>query len=135
MTHGTIVLDAKKSVAERLADLGRDMALIVEKYRPNRAAVEDIFLFKNPRSALILGQARGAVLAVLGIHGIAIDTLSPTKVKSLTAGRGKAQKFQVARIVALQLGILPPKSADASDALAVALACAHIAQHKSARDP
>lgn len=126
VAHGTIVLDKRKTIAERLADLAVDIATIIEKYRPHRAAVEDVFLFKNPRSALVLGQARGAVLAILGTHGIAIDTLSPTRVKSLTVGRGTAKKFQVAQLVALELGISPPTSEDASDALAIALACAHV---------
>lgn len=125
MAHGTIVLDKQKNVAQRLADLAADLSTIVKKYRPTHAAVEDVFLFKNPRSALVLGQARGAVLAVLGMHGIEIEALSATKVKSLVTGRGKAQKFQVAEIVAMELGIELPTSKDSSDALAVALAHAH----------
>jgi crossover junction endodeoxyribonuclease RuvC len=126
LSHGTILLDQRKSIPERLADLAADMAVLIDKYRPEHAAVEDVFLFKNPRSALVLGQARGAVLAALGMSKIPIETMSPTRVKSLIAGRGKAKKFQVAELVALELGINPPTSADASDALAIALACARI---------
>lgn len=124
LAHGTIVLDKQKSVSERLADLAADLNTIIAKYQPSASAVEDVFLFKNPRSALILGQARGAVLAMLGMHGIKTETMSATKVKSLVTGRGQAQKFQVAEILALQLGIVAPSSKDASDALAVALAYA-----------
>lgn len=126
IAHGTIVLDKKKSVAVRLADLAHDLITLVEKYRPSHAAVEDVFFFKNPRSALILGQARGAVLAVLGLHHVPIETLSPTTIKSLITGRGHADKWQMAEMVAYELGIDVPTSRDASDALSIALARAHL---------
>lgn len=125
VTHGTIISNQKEPISNRLRDIACDLTTILEKYRPTKAAVEDIFLFNNPRSALVLGQARGAVLAVLGLQGLSIETLSPTRVKSLICGRGKAQKFQVAQIVAIELGIPVPKSQDSSDALAIALALAH----------
>lgn len=124
IAHGTIILDPKKPVSERLRDLAVDMAHIIDKYAPTHAAVEDVFFFKNPRSALVLGQARGAVLASLGLRGVAVESLAPTAIKALIAGRGRAQKFQVAHMVSLQLGIAIPQSKDASDALAIALAYA-----------
>lgn len=124
IAHGTIVLDKKQNVTTRLVDLANDLTTIVEKYRPTMAVVEDVFLFKNPRSALVLGQARGAVLATLGVRGILIQTLSPTAVKSMITGSGRAQKFQVATMIAMALDIASPQSTDASDALALALAYA-----------
>ncbi len=129
VAHGTIVLDKKKSISDRLADLAHDLTTLVEKYQPTHAAVEDVFLFRNPRSALVLGQARGAVIAILGLRGIPTTTLSPTKIKALIAGRGQAQKFQVAHMVSLELGIAIPTSPDASDALAIALARAYGGVH------
>lgn len=122
VAHGTVVLDAKKKLSERLADLAHDLKTIIDKYEPDLAVVEDVFFCKNPRSALVLGQARGAALAVLGLKNVSVEVLSPTQVKSLVAGRGRAQKFQIAQIVALELGIAVPQSEDASDALALALA-------------
>lgn len=122
VAHGTIVLDSKKDIAGRLADLARDLTTLLEKYQPSSAVVEDVFFFKNARSALVLGQARGAALAVLGLHSISITSYNPTTVKSLIAGRGHALKFQVAALVALELAIPIPSSKDASDALALALA-------------
>lgn len=122
IAHGTIVLDPKKKLSERLADLAHDLRTVLEKYQPHRAVVEDVFFCKNPRSALVLGQARGAALALLGLKNIPVEVLSPTQVKSLVAGRGRAQKFQIAQIVALELGIAVPQCEDASDALALALA-------------
>ncbi len=122
LAHGTIVLDSKKKLSERIADLAQDLCVLLDKYQPDYAVVEDVFFCKNARSALILGQARGAALAVLGLRNIPVEALSPTEVKSLVAGRGRALKFQLAHIVALQLGIVVPKSEDASDALALAIA-------------
>jgi crossover junction endodeoxyribonuclease RuvC len=122
ITHGTIILDAKKKVHERLGDLAQDLSELIKKYQPEHAVVEDVFVFKNARSALVLGQARGAVIAMLGFYNIPVSSLLPTTVKLLTAGRGQAQKFQVAHMVALELDISIPQSPDASDALALALA-------------
>jgi crossover junction endodeoxyribonuclease RuvC len=122
VAHGTIVLDSKKKLSERIADLAQDLCEVLDKYRPDYAVVEDVFFCKNARSALVLGQARGAALAILGLKKIPVEAISPTQVKSLVAGRGQALKFQVAHIVAIQLGIVVPNSEDASDALALALA-------------
>lgn len=126
VSHGTIILDAHKSVNERLHDLTYDLSTLVEKYRPNCAVVEDVFVNKNARSALLLGQARGVVLAVLGLNKIPTFSMSPTAAKSIVAGSGRAQKLQIAHMVALQLNIETPKSQDASDALSLALAQAFV---------
>jgi crossover junction endodeoxyribonuclease RuvC len=125
IAHGTILLDKKKPLAERLCDLAMDLATILNKYKPTIAAIEDVFVYKNPRSALILGQARGAALAVLGMHGLLITSFSPAQVKSLIFGHGRAKKFQVAHFVAISLNIELPKSPDAADALALAMAKAY----------
>lgn len=126
LAHGTIVLSAKLSLSERLRDLATDIATVIDKYRPTRAVVEDVFLFNNPRSALILGQARGAALAVLGLRGVPVESLSATRIKSLITGNGQAKKFQVAHMVSIALNIDIPHSEDSSDALAIAMALAHI---------
>lgn len=122
VTHGTIMLDKAKPIAARLGDLAHDMVALIQKYKPERAAVEDVFFAKNAHSSLILGQARGAVLAMLGLYGIGVQALAPSAIKLMVAGHGKAQKFQVARMVALELNIAIPSHEDASDALAIALA-------------
>lgn len=122
VSHGTIVLDANKTVSERLGLLAQDLTVLLDKYQPHHAAVEDVYFCKNARSALILGQARGVALGLLGLRGIGVQAFSPTQVKSMIAGRGRALKSQLAHIVALRLGIAVPDSEDASDALAIALA-------------
>lgn len=122
VAHGTIMLDKQKQITERLGDLAHDMAALLQKYKPERAAVEDVFFAKHAHASLILGQARGAILAMLGLYHIKVQALSPTAIKSITAGHGRAQKFQVASMVALELNIPIPTHEDASDALAIALA-------------
>jgi len=122
ISHGVISLKPKKILSERIKDLSHDLSFLLDKYKPNKAVVEDLFLFKNPRSAIILAQARGAVMAILGIHNIDVRSFTPTQVKSLISGRGRAQKFQVAQIISLELKISLPNKEDASDALSLALA-------------
>ncbi len=135
VAHGTIILDKNLNLSERLRDLATDVLTIIDKYKPKRAVVEDVFLFNNPRSALVLGQARGAVLAALGLRGLPVTTLSATKIKSLIAGKGQAKKFQVAQMVSLHLNIAIPQSLDASDALAIALALGHLANNEGLKEP
>lgn len=122
VTHGVISLNAKNSVTERIGCLALDLDSLIKKYQPQRAVVEDVFLFKNARSALVLGQARGAIMAMFGVNNIPVQSYSASKVKSLIAGNGRAKKFQVSQMVALNLSINLPTYEDASDALALALA-------------
>lgn len=122
LSHGTIILNKKEILSQRLASLALDLRVIIEKYRPTMAVVEDVFFSKNARSALVLGQARGCALGVFGLYSIPVFSLSPTKAKSVITGNGQAQKFQVAHMLALRLGIEVPTSQDASDGLALAMA-------------
>jgi crossover junction endodeoxyribonuclease RuvC len=124
ISHGTVFLDGKLPLAERIRDLSGDLVQIIGKYQPNSAAIEEAFFYKNAKTALALGQARGAIMAVLGLHGLKIHSFTPTAVKLSITGSGKAQKFQVAHLVARILNISTPKHQDASDALALALAYA-----------
>jgi crossover junction endodeoxyribonuclease RuvC len=124
ISHGAMVLDAKKAVTERLQDLSRDVHELVSLHRPHMVVIEEAFVFKNPRSALILGQARGVIIAILGLNHIPCVGISPTEAKLIVCGHGRAQKFQMSHFVALRLGIEPPKGKDAGDALGLALALA-----------
>jgi len=135
---GRISPDPNLSQAERLAALAAELESLVEGLRPDCAAVERVFHGVNSRSLIVLAEARGALLSVLGRHGLPVVELAPAEVKSAVAGSGRADKRQVARMVALQLGLtgsaLP---ADATDALAVALCHALAARGLSpdSRDP
>lgn len=120
--NGVIMLDADRPLVERLVDLSVELSRLVKKYRPNEAAVEDVFLAKSAKSALVLGQARGAVLSSIGLCGVYLVSYPSTRVKSLVTGQGKADKSQVALWVCQHLSLPETPFEDASDALAVGLA-------------
>jgi crossover junction endodeoxyribonuclease RuvC len=97
---------------------------VVEEHRPDQAAVETVYHGANTRSLIVLAETRGALLVTLARADLRIAELAPAMVKSAVAGNGRADKGQVARMVRMQLGIRDERLApDASDALAVALAC------------
>jgi crossover junction endodeoxyribonuclease RuvC len=123
--HGAIRIPADEGLAGRLRAIVAAVERAVKQWGPSAVAVEEVFFAKNPKSALLLGQARGAALAVAASHGFEIFEYSATKVKQSVTGSGRAEKEQVQRMVeALLKSTLPPnsiKKADAADALAVAL--------------
>ncbi len=126
VAHGTLRPPRSSSLPERLAWIQSGIAEVVEAHEPTLAVVEKVFVRpSNPRSALVLGQARGAVLAALGAAGLRVDELTPQQVKAAVAGVGNASKDQVQRMVKrlLSLGRLPAQ--DAADALAAAICRAH----------
>ena len=90
VAHGTIRPPAQAPLAERLARIQRDLRAAVSQYAPDRAAVECVFVAVNPRSALVLGQARGAILATLGEAEVPVDELSAREVKQAVTGMGGA---------------------------------------------
>jgi len=107
---------------ERLGEIARDLSGVIEEFRPAELAVEDVFHGVNPRSALALAHARGAVFAVAGMAGLRVHSYAPAVVKKTVTGHGRANKEQVARMVQTLVGLRSPPRADAADALAVALA-------------
>jgi crossover junction endodeoxyribonuclease RuvC len=121
VAHGTIRPPAGAPLSERLARIQRDLRAAVIDYAPDRAVVERVFVSVNPRSALVLGQARGAILATLGEADIPVDELAAREVKQAVTGMGGADKAQVQAMVARLLALERVPAQDASDALAVAL--------------
>ncbi len=122
--NGVLMLDDDRDLTIRLVDLAHRLNDIVTTYAPDRAAVEDVFVQKGARSALILGQARGAVLTTLGLRGLTVTPYSTSMVKQRVTGGGRADKLQVAAMVTALLGLPEHPFEDAADALAVALCAA-----------
>jgi len=106
----------------RLGEIARGLREVIDELSPDVAAVEDVFSHQNPRSALALAQARGMVLAVIGLAGLAVASYPPAVVKKAVSGSGRADKGQVARMVQVLIGLHSLPQADATDALAVAIA-------------
>lgn len=120
------------SFSERLLAISRKLEEVFERLRPQACAVEDTFFAVNVKSALKLGQARGAVLVAAARAGIEVFEYSPLEIKSALVGYGRAEKQQVQEMVRVLLGMNSvPEPLDASDALAVAICHANIASTRS----
>jgi len=120
---GVLAAQASDPVERRLAAIAKGLREVIEANRPAVAAMEDAFVRVDPRAALLVGQGRGALLAVLGEHEIPVRSYPPASVKRSVAGNGRASKEQVSRMVAAILGVgTLPGPLDATDALAVAIA-------------
>lgn len=121
IAHGVIRLDPKLSLAERLHRIDLELGQVVALHRPDVGSVESLFFHKDAQAAAKLGHARGVVLLALARAGVAIAEYPPARVKRTVAGRGQADKRQVAMMIRAVLGLdaLPPS--DAADALALAV--------------
>ncbi|MDP4576302.1 crossover junction endodeoxyribonuclease RuvC [Qipengyuania sp. G39] len=128
LANGQVPTDAKAPIAERLAALQAALAEVIVAHRPDRAAAEEIFVNKNPQSTLKLAQARGAVLAACGVAGLTVNEHAARLVKKAVVGTGGADKTQVQAMLKVLLPGAQIAGADAADALAVAIADAHLVQ-------
>jgi crossover junction endodeoxyribonuclease RuvC len=126
VAHGQIATDAKAPMAERLHHLHDAVFAVIAAHGPDRAAVEDVFLNKNPQSTLKLAQARGAVLAACGRASLPVAEHAARLVKKAVVGTGGAEKSQVQAMLKVLLPGIAITGADAADALAVAIADAHL---------
>jgi len=127
IAHGEIATAAAAPMAERLALLHAGIAAVIAAHRPARAAIEEVFVNRNPQSTLKLAQARGSVLAACGAAGLAVNEHAARLVKKALTGTGAAEKAQVAAMVKVLLPGVAIAGGDAADALAVAIADAHLA--------
>ncbi len=121
------------SLAERLVQLHDGLSQILEKFNPAEAAVEETFVNKNAASALKLGQARAISLLVPAQAGLPVAEYSANLIKKTVVGAGHAAKQQIQMMVSTLLPGAELKSADAADALAVAICHAHHRDSAQAR--
>jgi crossover junction endodeoxyribonuclease RuvC len=123
---GTICTPADWPLPRRLLELHNRLAELLTLHAPQSAAVESLFFQKNVRTALSVGQARGAALLALAQRGVPVSEYTPLEVKQAVTGYGGAEKRQVQSMVRtlLRLNELP-RPDDAADALAVAICHAH----------
>ncbi|MEZ4401604.1 MAG: crossover junction endodeoxyribonuclease RuvC [Kofleriaceae bacterium] len=110
----------------RLGEIARGLIEVLTELAPQVVAIEDVFARVNLRTALALAQARGMALAVVGMRGLAVASYPAPQVKKMITGRGRADKEQVALMVAGLVGLRTPPRADAADALALAIAHARV---------
>lgn len=117
--------DEKGKIAERVLHIGNELGKIIALHKPQTSAVEETFVNVNAQSTLKLGQARGAILLALAQAGLPVAEYAATLVKKSIVGAGRAEKHQVAQMVQILLPGCGKHSADAMDALAVAICHAH----------
>ena len=118
---GTIRTTNEWKLSERLLEIYDGLMGVIDQHQPDVAAVEDVFIASNPRSALKLGHARGVAVLAAMKSGILVHDYSPRVVKQSVAGYGQAEKEQVQHMVCALLELSSAPSNDAADALAVAI--------------
>jgi crossover junction endodeoxyribonuclease RuvC len=131
ITHGLITLPASLPLPDRLHIIYQRLSLIVDEGQPACMAIENVFFAKNVKSALSLGQARGAAI-LAGVNcGLPVFEYSALQIKQAVSGYGRAGKDQMVRMIEYLFKLNRPLNANAADALAVAIC--HLNTHSSKR--
>ena len=126
MGYGSIQTPAGIPTEERLELIYRAMLTLIEKFRPNEMAVEELFFNTNITTGIRVAEARGVILLSAQQKGVRIAEYTPLQVKQSVVGYGRAEKKQVISMVTMLLNLpKPPKPDDTADALAIAICHAH----------
>ena len=122
LAHGVIETRPGIALERRLADIHGRIGELLDEHQPDAMAVEELYFGANVRTAFAVGQARGVILLAAGQRAIPTHSYTPQQVKSAVCGHGRADKSQVATMVARLLGLSGPPTPDhVADALAVAI--------------
>jgi len=123
---GVCRFEARLDLTERLLFLDRDVTGVLEEHRPNVVAVEQLYAhYNHPRTAILMGHARGVILLAAARKEIEVRSYAATQVKRFLTGNGRATKPQMQRAVQATLALAEsPSPADVADAMAIALCCA-----------
>ncbi|WP_027718155.1 crossover junction endodeoxyribonuclease RuvC [Desulfovirgula thermocuniculi] len=126
LAYDVIKTNAGVDLPERLRLLYERVLALLERYRPQWLALEELFFSRNARTAFSVGQARGVVLLAAAVRGLGVASYTPLEVKQAVAGYGRASKAQVQYMVRAILNLpSTPHPDDVADALAVAICHAH----------
>jgi len=130
LAYGHISTKAKTPESKRLLEISTDLNKIIDKYEPTEAGIEKIFFFKNQKTIIQIGQARGSLLLTLEQKNVRIFGYTPLQVKQAVTGYGKAEKKQVQLMVKeiLKLKTIPTPD-DTADAIAIAIC--HLSSRKN----
>lgn len=128
LDYGCLETLSSQDLPQRLLEIHRGVAELIETHHPELVGVERLFFNRNVMTAFSVGQARGVVLLAAAEHGVPVFEYGPHEVKMAVTGYGRAAKDQVQRMVQAVLGMpVLPRPDDAADALAVAICLAHAA--------
>lgn len=126
VAYGALTTPKDQPLARRLQMLYDGLEALIARYKPDTAAIEELFFAKNVTTALAVAHARGVIMLALAHANIPMDEYRPMAIKQAMTGYGHADKRQMQEMVRLQLGLDHiPKPDDAADALAIALCQAH----------
>ena len=124
--YGIISTPKDENLAVRLCMLEQGIKQIIEKYKPEQMAIEELFWNTNQKTGIRVSEARGVVLLCARKHGLTIAEYTPLQVKQAVVGYGRAEKKQVISMVTMLLNLAkPPKPDDTADALAIAICHGH----------
>ena len=130
--YGAIETHASTPTVDRLIQVHEELYRIVEQYKPDVAAIEELFFQHNQTTIINVAQARGALLMALARHQVPLFEYTPMQVKQAVTGYGRAEKGQIQTMMKMLLGLPAlPKPDDVADALAIAICHAH--SHKNIR--
>lgn len=123
---GVFRTDGRAQLEKRLNQIAADIGQILQTYRPQMVAVEQLYAhYKHPRTAILMGHARGVILQKAAESGAAVRSFSATRIKKSLTGNGRAGKSQMQRAVQTLLALPDaPEPPDVADAIAIALCCA-----------
>ncbi|MBQ8294623.1 MAG: crossover junction endodeoxyribonuclease RuvC [Alphaproteobacteria bacterium] len=121
IASGVILPKTKLEMSERLAIIFRELTQICETFSPDECSIEIIFVNKNPKTTLILGQARAAAIVAVANKNIPVFEYEPNVIKKALTGAGHADKSAIDKMVKILLPAAHPKTADEADAIAIAL--------------
>ena len=123
---GTFRTDGKAELAERLCQIADDIQQVLEAHKPDLVAVEQLYAhYKHPRTAILMGHARGVILQKAAEAGARVKDFAATRIKKSLTGNGRATKNQMQRAIQTVLALPePPEPPDVADAIAIALCCA-----------
>lgn len=122
IASGVILPKPKMEMAQRLTTIFRELSKICETFQPDECSIEIIFVNKNPKTTLLLGQARAAAIVAVGNYDIPVFEYEPNVIKKALTGAGHADKSAVDKMVQMLLPNAHPKTPDEADAIAIALA-------------
>ena len=118
-----------EEMSVRLATIFQELTKICETFKPDECSIEIIFVNKNPKTTLLLGQARAAAIVAVANQNIPVFEYEPNLIKKALTGAGHADKSAVDKMVKILLPVVQPKSADEADAIAIALAHTNMARY------
>ncbi len=123
---GSVTTEAGAPTEARLTEIYDGVVQLIEKYRPDAMAIEELFFNTNITTGIRVAEARGIIMLAAAQHGVEIFEYTPLQVKQAVVGYGRAEKKQVIAMVTTLLNLpAPPKPDDTADALAIAICHAH----------